>query len=61
MSRSKYLSLSETRKKQLDRLAKEHPSAGDADQLLSVIERMSKTPESAEQISPKESNSEGCT
>jgi hypothetical protein len=43
MSRGKYLSLPEARKKrQLDRFAKEHPSEGDADQLESLIGRMSK-------------------
>jgi hypothetical protein len=55
MSRGKYLSLPEARKKgQLDRFAKEHPSEGDADQLESVIGRMSdpaKKPESNDQTS----------
>jgi hypothetical protein len=57
MSRGKYLSLPEARKKGiLDRFAKEHPSTGDADQLESLIGRMSKpdetkTPESDDQTS----------
>ena len=58
MSRGKYLSLPEARKKkQLDRFAKEHPSEGDADQLETLIGRMShadpKKPESADQTSKK--------
>jgi hypothetical protein len=54
MSRGKYLSLPEARKKrQLDRFAKEHPSEGDADQLETLIGRMSKTPESDDQTSKK--------
>jgi hypothetical protein len=52
MSRGKYLSLPEARKKrQLDRFAKEHPSEGDADQLETLIGKMSKTPESDGQTS----------
>jgi hypothetical protein len=55
MSRGKYLSLPEARKKkQFDRFAKEHPSTGDADQLESLIGKMSqptKTPESNDQTS----------
>jgi hypothetical protein len=52
MSRGKYLSLPEARKKkQLDRFAKEHPSEGDADQLEQLIGKMSKTPESGDQTS----------
>jgi hypothetical protein len=52
MSRGKYLSLPEARKKkQLDRFAKEHPSIGDADQLEELIGKMSKTPESDDQAS----------
>lgn len=52
MSRGKYLSLPEARKKkQLAQFAKEHPSEGDADQLESLIGAMSKTTESADQTS----------
>jgi hypothetical protein len=52
MSRGKYLSLPEARKKkQFDRFAKEHPSKGDADQLEQLIGAMSKTPESDDQTS----------
>ena len=52
MSRGKYLSLPEARKKkQLDRFAKEHPSIGDAAQLEELIGKMSKTPESDDQAS----------
>jgi hypothetical protein len=54
MSRGKYLSLPEARKKkQFDRFAKEHPSTGDADQLEELIGKMSKTPESSNQTSNK--------
>jgi hypothetical protein len=54
MSRGKYLSLPEARKKkQFDRFAKEHPSEGDADQLEDLIGKMSKTTESADQTSKK--------
>jgi hypothetical protein len=62
MSRGKYLSLPEARKKrQLDRFAKEHPSEGDADQLESLIGKMSgaKTPESDGQTSKKPKDREG--
>jgi hypothetical protein len=61
MSRGKYLSLPEARKKrQLDRFAKEHPSEGDADQLESLIGKMSaaKTPESGDQTSKKRKDRE---
>jgi hypothetical protein len=62
MSRGKYLSLPEARKKkQLDRFAKEHPSEGDADQLESLIGKMSgatKTPESDDQTSKKKRSRE---
>jgi hypothetical protein len=52
MSRGKYLSLPEARKKkQFDRFAKEHQSTGDADKLLEVIDKMSRTPESGDQTS----------
>ena len=55
MSRGKYLSLPEARKKkQFDRFAKEHPSEGDADQLNDLIDKMSKTPESDDQTSGKQ-------
>jgi hypothetical protein len=54
MSRGKYLRLPEARqKKQLDRFAKDHPSEGDADQLGSLIGKMSKTPDSDDQTSKK--------
>jgi hypothetical protein len=54
MSRGKYLSLPEARKKkQLDRFAKEHPSEGDAEKLDKLIGGMSKTPGSAGQTSKK--------
>ena len=54
MSRGKYLSLPEARKKkELDRFAKEHPSEGDSDKLDELIGAFSKTPESADQTSPK--------
>lgn len=54
MSRGKYLSLPEARKKkQLARFAKEHPSEGDADKLETLIGAMSKTPESGGQTSKK--------
>jgi hypothetical protein len=54
MSRGKYLSLPEARKKkQLARFAKEHPSEGDADKLDKLIGAMSKTPESTDQTSKK--------
>ena len=54
MSRGKYLSLPEARKKkQLDRYAKEHPSTGDADQLEELIGKMLKKPESIGQTSKK--------
>ena len=52
MSRGKYVSLPEARKKkQFDRFAKEHPSEGDADQLEELIGKMSKTTESDDQTS----------
>jgi hypothetical protein len=59
MSRGKYLSLPEARKKkQFDRFAKEHPSEGDADELERIIGGMSKTPESADQTSSKKNPGE---
>ena len=59
MSRGKYLSLPEARKKrQLERFAKEHPSEGDADEVERVIRGMAKKPESADQKAPKESDRE---
>jgi serine phosphatase RsbU (regulator of sigma subunit) len=55
MSRGKYLSLREARKKkQLERFAKEHPSEGDADKLEQIIGAMAKKPESDDQTSPKD-------
>lgn len=59
MSRGRYLSLPEARKKkQLERFSKEHPSEGDSDELDRIIGGMSKTPESAHQTSPKKSSRE---
>ncbi len=62
MSRGKHLSLPEARKKQqLKQFAEEHPSEGDADQLESLIGKMSggiKTPESDDQTSSKPENPE---
>jgi hypothetical protein len=60
MSRGKYLSLPEARKKRkLDQFAKEHPSEGDAQQLERVIRDMAtKTPESERQTTPKENDHE---
>ena len=50
MSRGKYLSLPEARKKKdFDRFAKEHPSDGDAKQFDKLVEGMTKSPESADQ------------
>jgi hypothetical protein len=59
MSRGKYLSLPEARKKkQLERFAKEHPSEGDSAKLDEIIGAFSKTTESADQISPTETDRE---
>lgn len=59
MSRGKYLSLPEARKKkQLDRFAKEHPSEGNAEELDRLIGAFSKTPESADQTAPKKRRDE---
>jgi hypothetical protein len=61
MSRGKYLSLPEARKKKLlDRFAKEHTSEGDADQLDSLIGKLSqpKKPESDDQTSSKKPSRE---
>jgi hypothetical protein len=59
MSRGKYLSLPEARKKkQLDRFAKEHPSEGDADKLDELIGAFSKTPELTDQTSSKKHRGE---
>jgi hypothetical protein len=59
MSRGKYLSLPEARKrKQLDRFAKEHPSVGDADQVEELIDKMSKTTESDDQTSTEHEDRE---
>jgi hypothetical protein len=59
MSRGKYLSLPEARKKkQLDRFAKEHPSEGDADQLESLIGRMSKSDEARKPESDDQTSTE---
>jgi hypothetical protein len=59
MSRGKYLSLPEARKKkQLDRFAKEHPSEGDSDELDRIISGFAKTPESTDQIAPKKRRGE---
>ena len=59
MSRGKYPSLPEARKKrQLDRFAKEHPSEGDGDKLAEVIGKMAKKPESSDQTSKKKPSRE---
>jgi hypothetical protein len=59
MSRGKYLSLPEARKKkQLERFAKEHPSEGDSEELDRIIGGFSKTPESADQTSKKKRRGE---
>jgi hypothetical protein len=59
MSRGKYLSLPEARKKkQLERFAKEHPSEGDADQLEELIGAFAKTPQSTDQTSTKKRRGE---
>jgi len=59
MSRGKYLSLPEARKKkQFDRFAKEHPSEGHAEELERLIGAFAKTPESADQKAPKKRRGE---
>lgn len=59
MSRGKYLSLPEARKKkQLDRFAKEHLSEGNADELDRILGGFAKTPESADQTSSKKRRDE---
>ena len=59
MSRGKYLSLPEARKKkQFDRFAKEHPSEGDSNELDRIIGAFAKTPESTDQTSPTEPDRE---
>lgn len=59
MSRGKYLSLPEARKKkQFDRFAKEHPSEGDSKELDRIIGGFSKTPESTDQTSRPEPDRE---
>ena len=59
MSRGKYLSLPEARKrKQLKRFAEEHPSEGDSDELQRIIDGFAKTPESADQTSRSEKTHE---
>lgn len=59
MSRGKYLSLPEARKKkQLNRFADEHPSEGDAEEMERILRGMAKKPESADQTSPKKSRDE---
>ena len=59
MSRGRYLSLEEARKKgNLDRFAKEHPSEGNLDAVLGTIERMAKTPESTGQTSNRKRRGE---
>ena len=59
MSRGKYLSLPEARKKkQLDRFAKEHPSEGNAEELDRLIGAFSKTPESTAQTSSQKRRDE---
>jgi hypothetical protein len=57
MSRGKYLSLREARKKkQLERFAKEHPSEGDAEKLESILGAMAKKLESDDQTSQSDSS-----
>jgi hypothetical protein len=59
MSRGKYLSLPEARKKkQIDRFATEHPSEGDADQLEELIGAFTRKPESDDQTSTKKRRGE---
>ena len=59
MSRGRYLSLPEARKKkQLDRFAKEHPSEGNADELNRIIGGMAKKPESTDQTKRPERDRE---
>lgn len=59
MSRGKYLSLPEARKKrQLERFAKEHPSEGDAEELERIVRDMAKKPESTDQTSRKKKSSD---
>ena len=59
MSRGKYLSLPEARKKrQLERFAKEHPSEGDAGELERIVREMAKKPESGDQTSRKKKSSD---
>jgi hypothetical protein len=59
MSRGKYLSLPEARKKkQLERFSKDHPSEGDSVELDRLIGEFIKTPESADQTLPKKNRDE---
>lgn len=52
MSRGKYLSLEEARKKGLlDRFCKEHPSAGDKDAFDGILDGLIKNPSEASETS----------
>ena len=54
MSRGKYLSLPEARKKkQLKRFAAEHPSEGNTEEFDRLLGALSRTPESDDQTSKK--------
>jgi hypothetical protein len=54
VSRGRYLSLREARKKKrLERFTEEHPSQGDEKKLDAILDAMAKKPESDDQTSPK--------
>jgi hypothetical protein len=54
MSRGKYLSLEEARKKHLlDRFCKEHPSTGDKDALDGILDGLIKNPSEASETSSR--------
>lgn len=54
MATGKYLSLEEARKDdKLERFAAEHPSEGDEQLFDELLGAMAKTPESADQTSPR--------
>jgi hypothetical protein len=59
MSRGKYLSLPEARKKKdFERFAKEHPSEGDANLFDKLVKGLTKSPESTAQTSGRKRPSE---
>ena len=59
MATGKYLSLEEARKSgKLERFAKEHPSKGDDQLFDDLMNAMAKTPESADQTSPRKRRGE---